>query len=392
MKLVMTLMVRDEADIIGPMIDHHLAQGIDKLIVTDNGSVDGTYEILQSYGDTIELKRDPVHRKQQHTVVTAMAREAYSRFGADWVINADADEFWLPTEDGRTLRDVFLGIPTSLTSFIVPVVDMTGEPALSGTGLQRLTFRDTRPLERMRRVGLHAHSTPDAVHVGSEAVEVTQGNHAVNLNSTGELARGPGIEVLHYPWRSWEQFERKVRSAGQAYENNPDLLPSPNHHGMRDYRRWKLGSLQSSYIIRHPTDADVRELVAAGELTPDTRIATTSASPVPDVRLDEETVGAARLYGPILIEMEENERALAAERDARYAELLRYVDEGKQRIDGLLTRVAELEAALGMAAQREEALHNELRMLRERKAVRFADTIGTLVPRVGKRNGEPTEP
>ena len=49
MKLIMTMMVRDEADVIRAALEHHRAQGIDRMIVTDNGSVDGTLEILQQY-------------------------------------------------------------------------------------------------------------------------------------------------------------------------------------------------------------------------------------------------------------------------------------------------------------------------------------------------------
>lgn len=389
MKLIMTLMVRDEADIIRPMIDHHLEQGVDTIIVTDNGSVDGTYEILQDYGDVLDLRSDTVHRKQQRTVVTAMAREAYSRYGADWVINADADEFWFPTNGGQTLRDVFLDIPRSLKTFTVPVIDMTGEPALRGTGLQRLVLRDTRALDRIQRVGLHAHSTPNAVHVGSDNVKVTQGNHAVNLEPSGELPQGPGIEVLHYPWRSWEQFERKVRSAGQAYESNPELLPSPNHHGMRDYGRWKQGSLLASYVGRHPAEDEVRELVPAGELTPDTRIAEAVASPVPDIPFDSHALDAARTYAPVLMAAEENERRLAADRDARFAELLGYIDEGKHRIDELIARVDELEAEIAAAEERELELQSELNSFRERKIVRLTDRVGELLPPRGRRRDDP---
>jgi hypothetical protein len=37
MKLVMTLLVRDEEDIVADALDFHLAQGVDQVIVTDNG-------------------------------------------------------------------------------------------------------------------------------------------------------------------------------------------------------------------------------------------------------------------------------------------------------------------------------------------------------------------
>lgn len=382
----MTLMVRDEADIIGPMIDHHLAQGIDTIIVTDNGSVDGTFEILQSYGDTIVLKQDLVQRKQQHSVVTAMAREAYTRFGADWVVNADADEFWLPTTGGRTLREVFSEIPRELQTFTVPVIDMIGAASLRGTGLQRLRYRDTRCTTRLHELGLHAHSTPNAVHIGHEFIEVAQGNHSVNLESPGTLPEHLGIEVLHFPWRSWEQFERKVRNSGKAYESNPDLQPSPNHHGMREYRRWKLGSLQSFYVLRHPAEDELNQGVVTGELRLDSRIADTMDSPIEDEPLDAFTERGARTYGPILSAAEQESRALTAVSSMRIAELLGYIDEAKHRIDALLADLIEVKAG---AARREEFLtaeparqkvelerqRTELERLRARKVVRLTDAV-----------------
>ena len=49
MKLVMTLLVRDEQDIVRENLDFHLAQGVDQVIVTDNGSEDAKAEILREY-------------------------------------------------------------------------------------------------------------------------------------------------------------------------------------------------------------------------------------------------------------------------------------------------------------------------------------------------------
>ena len=45
----MTLLLRDEEDIVRENLDFHLAQGVDRVIVTDNGSEDRTLEILRDY-------------------------------------------------------------------------------------------------------------------------------------------------------------------------------------------------------------------------------------------------------------------------------------------------------------------------------------------------------
>ena len=48
MKLVETLVVRDEADIVSTQIRYHLNAGVDFVIAADHESQDGTTEILES--------------------------------------------------------------------------------------------------------------------------------------------------------------------------------------------------------------------------------------------------------------------------------------------------------------------------------------------------------
>lgn len=259
MKFVVTVMVRDEVDIIAAFVEHHLAQGADLIIATDNGSVDGTTEILQRYADlgVLELQHDPVFRKQQHAVVTAMARRAFTEYHADWVINADADEFFVPCDKRLTLRTALERIPTSLGAFTVPVTNLVGPPAMRGSGIDRLLWRDMRTPEQLQAIGIFAQPTPDAVHRGDADVVVAQGNHFVSLRSTGQPDPAFELEVLHLPWRSWRQYERRVVNTGRSYEANPTLRPSKNHHGMADYRRHLAGRLTYAFLVRLPLEKDL---------------------------------------------------------------------------------------------------------------------------------------
>ena len=111
MKLVMTLLARDEADILDAHLDFHLNAGVDFVIAMDNLSTDGTNEILESYakGGQLHLIRQDSEYLRQADWITDMGRMAAAEFGADWVIHSDADEFWWPR--GESLKDVLASIP-----------------------------------------------------------------------------------------------------------------------------------------------------------------------------------------------------------------------------------------------------------------------------------------
>ena len=112
MKLVMTLLVRDEADIVDAQIAYHLGAGVDFVVATDNRSEDETTEILERYArdGVLHLIREPGDDLRQSEWVTRMARLAATDFGADWIVNADADEFWLAR--GATLKELFAAVPS----------------------------------------------------------------------------------------------------------------------------------------------------------------------------------------------------------------------------------------------------------------------------------------
>src|SRR5579863_7731452 len=105
--LVLTLLVKNEADIIVDNIFYHYARGVDHIIVTDNGSVDGTLEILQALQEDglIYLLREKLYN--QDRIVNKMGKIAKDKYGATILIHADADEFWTPLKV-PSLKKAFL--------------------------------------------------------------------------------------------------------------------------------------------------------------------------------------------------------------------------------------------------------------------------------------------
>ncbi|WP_267421252.1 glycosyltransferase family 2 protein, partial [Curtobacterium sp. GC_Cur_3] len=369
------------ADVIPAWLDHHVAQGFDVFVITDNGSEDGTTEILTAFAEredvVVDLRHDPVHRKQQGTVVTGMARDAATVHHADWVVNADADEFLLPVDRSLTVRSVFEQLDPAIGAFTVPVVNLTGRLAESGAGLERLHWRDERPIEELRAAGLLAPPTTNAIHVGDPDVTVVQGNHQVSVANGGEVPDALALEVLHLPWRSWAQYAHRVEVSGRAYEANPDLTPSPRHHGMRDYRRLQEGVLQATFALRFVTDAEAE----AGPFTRDDGI-------VDALR----AAGSSALDTPAgpLVPVDEFDRLRAlgraiVRRDRRIEELEGLEDVVRQgeATANTLRATVQFERDRAEAALREVTARTaDLTAMRARRVVRLADRAGDLARRI----------
>ncbi len=216
MKLVMTLLARDEADIIDAQIAFHLHAGVDFVIATDNGSTDGTTEILERYARAgrLHLLHEAGDDMRQQEWVTRMARMAATDFDADWVINSDADEFWWPR--GGSLKEVLslvperYGVVRGCWRHFLPRPE--GEPVFS----ERMTVRLCTPAAPGEKATiLHVHQK--VAHRADPAVLVERGNHDV-LDVALEPLRGwYPIEVLHFSLRSVEQLRRKGRGGWRRW-------------------------------------------------------------------------------------------------------------------------------------------------------------------------------
>src|SRR3954447_14924104 len=212
MRLALTLLAKNEAEVVDANLAFHLAAGVDFVVATDNGSTDGTVEILEGYAErgVLELIHEPSTDFRQGEWVTCMARRAAER-GAHWVINADADEFWWPR--AGDLKEAFARLPKrygvvhGLWRPFVPLVDDGGYFAERMTlrlSMQAAINDPTNPFRPARKASHRAH----------REIRVRDGNHDVEGTPLVTLHGWYPFEVFHLPLRTREQVERKYTAGG----------------------------------------------------------------------------------------------------------------------------------------------------------------------------------
>jgi Glycosyl transferase family 2 len=292
MRLVMTLKVRDEEDVIEDNLRFHGAMGVDFFVIMDNGSVDRTAEILARYADAglAHVLRDETGdlRGLGAEWYTRMGRMAATEFEADWVIHNDADEFWWPLSGN--LKEALAAVPQQFGAVVAPRAEFVGRPDGPGSFAERLVVREAR-----------SSLQPKVAHrADPEVLVLHRGAHDVASAANGDLWRAlrpPGravhrsvrgadgepsdgvedirlvwaptwpLRIFHFPLRSFEQFRKRTEI-------------SLRHGGFRDsgrFRRlrghYEQGRLEKLYAELIWDDAAVEEGIREGQLVRDERLA-----------------------------------------------------------------------------------------------------------------------
>lgn len=235
--IVATILARDEEDIIADCIEHCLARGVDRIILTDNASVDATREIAARYKE-VEIIDEPSLDYKQGEWMTRMARMAY-KMGATWVVPTDADEFWegiqnlrsVPANFGVVLADaLYKHEPTDLIEEPFKRSQMPcfhrEERVFTDFGIGRFCFR---PYEN---------------------VEVTIGGHGLtNIPKHLQVGALKELWLHHYPIRSYERYAKKIKNGVESLINGkyPDGV---GQHWRIAYDKLVNGSLKLDYDLR----------------------------------------------------------------------------------------------------------------------------------------------
>ncbi len=266
MKVVMTLLARDEADVVDAQVAYHLHAGVDVVIATDNASTDGTTEILERYerAGRLQLLREPAEDMRQDEWVTRMARLAATEHGADWVIHADADEFWWPR--GGSVKDVLATVPSRYGVVRGCWRHFLPRPDDGGFFAERMTVRLATPAHPGDKETIfHAHQK--VAHRGRADVEIERGNHNADAPGLESLRAWHPIEVLHFSFRSVAQLERKARGnwlRSPTYE--------PTLHRLVLDEAFRAGRLAEFYASHAVDDDQLARGLGDGSLAVDTRL------------------------------------------------------------------------------------------------------------------------
>ena len=337
MTLVMTLLARDEIDIVDSWLAFHLNAGADLVIATDNRSQDGTTEVLERYARTgqVRLIREPGDDLRQDEWVTRMARLAATEYGADWVINSDADEFWWPR--GASLAEVLAAVPPrygTVGAFLRVFCPRPGEERFA----DRMTVRFSALAPINDPASLYK-PIRKILHRGHPEIQVTRGNHALIDSPFAPLRGWFPIECFHFPLRSEAQCAHKAMLQGEAFSKHIARPPTAYHADMFSaLRSGRIGEYYEALVV---SDEELERGVAEGRLVIDTRLREALSQrrdPSGEGDLPPGDAPALRFPVPTLVD------------DAEYAVEAAVL--GEADVVRLQRRLDELELRLGTVEQR----------------------------------------
>ncbi len=242
-KVIMTLLVKNEAEMLDWFFLFHKAIGVDAFIVTDNGSTDASSQIIEKYrekGWVVDVLTDPLEGHYQKELVDRMIWKAKMQFHADWIINADGDEFWYPPS-GNIKGELSLMCANVLSCEMRVMYPDEHKPFWEWTtAVKSVPAPDKYGLPQY---SLFGRQVGKIIHRADGYLQISSGNHKVWMLPWKE--KKSNILIYHYTIRGHRHFIEKMVNGGRQMELHK------GRHGGRHwrycYQLYKEGRLDEEY-------------------------------------------------------------------------------------------------------------------------------------------------
>lgn len=254
--------VRDEVELIEPHLRHLQALGVDRIVVADTGSVDGTLEVLErweSTGDIDLLRIDQSDASAAFHFAARVLEYTLQRHAPDWVLFGDADEFPIPrTGDLRGLLQA-----SDVDLLQVPRLNVAAGPDgpwwasdLGPAGHAELQLI-VRPRQDPRR---HLQDHPDAAWIlGAVQPKVIarpvalragliMGAHAAVAQGLRQVDAGADLLLAHVAVSSRDRFLQKMANIDDVFRRAGHLYKGAQAwHWRRWHDLWQRGEAEAEY-------------------------------------------------------------------------------------------------------------------------------------------------
>ncbi len=242
-RLIMTLLVKNEEELLEKNLIFHKKMGVDAFIITDNNSSDSTPDIIEKYqekGWIIDVINETATNYEQKEWVDRMIWRAKTIFNADWIINADADEFWY-TPLGNLKNEMNNTRCNVLNCELRSMYPDEEKPFWQWSKAVKTVMNPNE--YELSLYSLFERQNKKVAHRANGYMQISMGNHKVKMFP--QCSCDSTIRIYHYNVRSRQRFLDKMINGGKQLEQHK------RRHGGRHwryfYRLYKEGLLNEEY-------------------------------------------------------------------------------------------------------------------------------------------------